>query len=62
LATNLPSPKCLADLFEAVAGAIYFHSGRCLYPVQNSYLPMVQYAFGKYFYELWVNNLENTMI
>ena len=51
LATNLPSPKCLADLFEAVAGAIYLDSGRCLDPVRKSYLPMLQYAFGKDFHE-----------
>ena len=41
LATNLPSLKCLADLCEAVAGAIYFDSGRSLDQVRNSYIPML---------------------
>ena len=41
------APKCLADLFESVAGAIYLDSNCSLEAVWQVYYPILQPYFSK---------------
>jgi len=40
-------PKALADIFEALAGAIFFDSGRDLNAVWNVFYPLMHDVIGK---------------
>ncbi len=47
LASNVDVPKVLGDIFESVAGAIFFDSGMSLDCVWKSYFPFLHEEMGK---------------